>query len=73
MFNYNVLRSETKNPLTRHDFIIISEALSCDLPSLRSREGKGVSLYETKKCPIEKMCIKIRLAPGVIHIGPLRG
>ena len=41
MFHYSVLISETKNPLTRSDLIIITETLSNDLPSLRSREGKG--------------------------------
>jgi hypothetical protein len=49
MFHYSVLRSETKNPLTRSDLIIITETLSNDLPSLRSREGMGVSTQETKE------------------------
>ena len=43
MFHYFVLRSETKNPRTCSIIIIISETLSRDLPSLRSREGMGVS------------------------------
>src|SRR5665811_234964 len=38
MFHYFVLRSETKNPRTCSIIIIISETLSRDLPSLRSRE-----------------------------------
>ena len=48
MFHYIVLRSETKNPQLGIDFIIKSEPLSRDLPSLRSREGMGVSMYVTK-------------------------
>jgi hypothetical protein len=49
LFHYIVLSCETKNPLKGSDFIIISEPFSRDLPSLRSREGMGVSMYETKE------------------------
>ena len=54
IFYYIVLRSETKNHLKGSDSMIISDPLSRDLPSLRSREGMGVSLYETKEIPDRK-------------------
>jgi hypothetical protein len=54
MFYNVVLKSETKNLQTRSDFIIIAKTLSRDLPSLRSREGEGVSMYETKEMPDRK-------------------
>jgi NADH-quinone oxidoreductase subunit M len=52
-FHYFVLRSETKTKthLKGSNSLIISEPLSRDLPSLRSREGMGVSMYETKRMP----------------------
>ena len=37
--------------------ISIFETLSPGLPSLRSREGMGVSIHEIKKFAIEEMCI----------------
>ena len=49
IFHNIVLRSETKNTLKGSNSIVISESLSRDLPSLRSREGMGVSMYMTKE------------------------
>jgi hypothetical protein len=58
IFHFIVLISETKNPLTHYYFIIISETLSCELPSLRSREGMGVSIYDTKEVTNPKVVYK---------------
>jgi hypothetical protein len=54
IFHYIILQSETKSSLKGSDFIVIFEPLSHDLPSLRSRKGKGVSMYETKEIPDRK-------------------
>jgi hypothetical protein len=43
IFHYTVLRSYTNKPLLDTNLIIISEFLLRALPSLRSREGMGVS------------------------------
>ena len=53
-FHYIVLRTENKTYLKGSDSLIISEPLSRNLPSLRSREGMGVSMYERKEMPDRK-------------------